>query len=150
MPLTMDDLAEEIGSDPAGLGYAPLSAAGADGAIAELLNATTGPGAGTVALDVASRGDFLAAIRPAYLTLPSLSPEMQAKWDRILEALNTSSSITVDATTLGLLSVAVAEGVLTQAQADSAWHRAGSRAEVLFGPGVAVDASDVSHALGRS
>lgn len=147
MPIDPAALRAEITTDPAGLGYAPLVAAGADAGIAALLGATTGPGAAPIALPSVSRDAFLLGLRPAYMSLPTLPAAVQQKWDRILAAINSGAAVAIDAGTQGLLASAVADGVLTQAQADAVWHRTGSRAEVLFGPDTVMTQADVSFAL---
>jgi hypothetical protein len=147
MPLDRAALKAEIQADPLGIGYGPHAAAQDDAAVAGLLNARTGPGAGTIALDYVSRDDFLKGIRPALLRLPAEDANIQAKWDRILSLIATGPGVTIDDETRALLDSAVTDGILTQAEADAVWHRTGSRAEVLFGPGAVVTPAEVSVAL---
>jgi hypothetical protein len=116
-----------------------------DQAVADLYNARTGPGAATVALTEVGKSDFLKAIRPALLALAGKDATVQAKWDRIIQAASFADMVTIDAVTLGVLALAVADGILTQAQSDAVWHRTGSRAEVLFGAGFTVSRSDVGY-----
>jgi hypothetical protein len=118
-----------------------------DGAVADLLNSTTGPGAATIALSFVSRDDFLKAILPAFLVLPTLPADVQSKWDRILNMINAGAGVTINAPVQALLAQAVTDGVLTQEEADAVWHRTGSRAEVLGGPGTVVTPDQVSVAL---
>jgi hypothetical protein len=153
MPIDLAALKAEIQADPEGIGYAPHAAAQDDAAVAGLLNAPTGPGAAPIALSYVSRDDFLKAILPAFLVLPTLatpagSPEtIQAKWDRILNMVSSGAGVTINAQVQALLAQAVADGVLTQAESDAVWHRTGSRAEVLWGPGAVVTPAQVSVAL---
>jgi hypothetical protein len=153
MPIDLAALKAEIQGDPKGLDYGPHAVAQDDGAVADLLNSTTGPGAATIALSFVSRDDFLKAILPAFLVLPTLAtpdgwPEtIQAKWDRILNMINAGAGVTINAPVQVLLAQAVTDGVLTQEQADAVWHRTGSRAEVLGGPGTVVTPDQVSVAL---
>jgi hypothetical protein len=140
-------LRAEIQGDPRGLDYGPHAVAQDDGAVADLLNSTTGPGAATIALSFVSRDDFLKAILPAFLVIPNLPANIQAKWDRILNMINAGAGVTINAPVQALLAQAVTDGVLTQEQADAVWHRTGSRAEVLGGPGTVVTPDQVSVAL---
>lgn len=147
MPMDHAALKAEIEADPKGLGYAAKVRAGDDAGLAGLLNARTGPGAGPVALASVSRDEFLRALRPAYLKLPTKDDPTQAKWDRILAPINSGGPVTVDATTVDLLAAAVSDGILTAPEAEAAWHRVGSRAEVLFGAGTVASNTDISFAL---
>jgi hypothetical protein len=141
-------LKQEVTADPLGLGYAARVAAGDDAGVAALLNAAAGPGAAAVAVQSMARGDFLLAIGGAYLALPNLSAAVQAKWDRILAVIRAADAVTVASPLVqNLLALAVADGVLAQADVDAVKTRTGSRAEVLFGAGTAVSGSDVSYAL---
>lgn len=139
-------LASEITADPLGLGYAAQIAIGSDTGIAALLNATTGPGAAQVTLPGMSRDAFLSACLPGVIALAGLNGTIQAKWDRLLGVAQAADSITA-ANIAAVLSMAVTDGVLTSQQAAAIGVRTGSRAEVLFGAGTVVGASDVSMAL---
>ncbi len=146
-------LKSELLTDPAKVGYASYMPAGMPAntaAIANLLNAATGPGAGVVALATIDHDDFVADILPAVLTtLPTLSTALQTKWNTILAQFSTSSEVLLtNATTQTLLSGAVTDGLATQAQVTAWTTRAGSRAEVLFGAGTVAAQSDVMAALG--
>jgi hypothetical protein len=147
MPIDLAALRAEIQGDPRGLDYGPHAVAQDDGAVADLINSTTGPGAATIALSFVSRDDFLKAILPAFLVIPTLPADVQAKWDRILNMINAGAGVTINAPVQALLAQAVTDGVLTQEQADAVWHRTGSRAEVLGGPGTVVTPDQVSVAL---
>jgi hypothetical protein len=140
-------LRAEVLNDPKTLGYKPFVNTGNDAAILDILNSLTGPGAEIIELPFVSRDDFLKAMRPAYFVLPKATSEVRDKWDRILNAINSGPGVTIDDQTKQLLGSAVQDGVLTQAQADAAWHRIGSRAEVLFGVGAVPTTSDLSYAL---
>jgi hypothetical protein len=147
MPIDLAALKAEIQGDPKGLDYGPHAVAQDDGAVADLINSTTGPGAATIALSFVSRDDFLKAILPAFLVLPTLPADVQSKWDRILNMINAGAGVTINAPVQALLAQAVTDGVLTQEEADAVWHRTGSRAEVLGGPGTVVTPDQVSVAL---
>lgn len=147
-PFTSQALRAELDADPAGLGYAAPRAIGDRLTLLALLNDRSGPGTATIALDSVPRNGFVEALRPGLLALAGLSAATQMKWDRILNAIyTTTGSVTIDPTTRGLLSAAIADGVLTQAQADAAWHRAGSRAEALWGAGTVVTLTHLADAF---
>ena len=143
-------LKTELQTDPKSLGYASLITAGNTAALANLLNATTGNGASTVALTTIDHDDFVADILPDVLTvLPTLSATIQTKWQTILQQFSTSSEVLLtNATTQQLLGEAVTDGLATQAQVTAWTTRTCSRAEVLFGAGTVVAQSDVMMALG--
>ena len=137
-------LATELIKDPLKVGYAPLIASGSDTDLAALLNALTGPGAGTVPGDPISAADFVSKIAAVELiSLTSLqltqvqivtaaqqikvaAPEVQ-KW-----IANTWPSNTAPSTNAALSALV---------------SRIGSRAEVLFGNGTVISDSDISKAL---
>jgi hypothetical protein len=128
--------------------YPPLVEIGDHEGLATILNRKSGAGADTVNLDLMSRSEFLLAITPAYLVLPTLSDELQKKWDRIITVITGAESIHLnDPRIQGIIGVAVADGVLTTQQVSSIGKRTGSRAEVLFGVDTSVTVSDVSTAL---
>lgn len=102
---------------------------------------------GPVTLARVPRDDLLAALRPALGTLPGLSAAVQSKWDRVLSWVRSSDGVPVDAGTISLFNSAVADGVLTQAQATACYQRQGSWAEVHFGAGTSLDWRDVAVAM---
>jgi hypothetical protein len=141
-------LKKELEADPLGLGYEPLLASGNDTGLCALLNSHSGLGTGTVNLSSVSRTDFLLAIAPAYLVLPTLNASVQAKWDRILAVIGAADRIDcTDPRVQALLSAAVIDGVLTSDQAIAINQCIGSRAEVLLGPGTELSIGDISFAL---
>jgi hypothetical protein len=141
-------LKKELEADPLGLGYAPLLDSGDDTGLCALLNSHSGFGAATVSVPSVSRTDFLLAIAPAYLVLPTLNAFVQAKWDRILAVIGAADRIDcTDPRVQALLSAAVVDGVLTSDQATAINTRTGSRAEVLLGPGTELSTGDISFAL---
>lgn len=138
-------LKSEIQNDPVSLGYSTHVAIGNDVPIADLLNEPT-----EILIDLPSiaKDNFLLGVAPATFVLPSLSQELQAKWDRVLSLAQSVSSINVASSTVqALFQAAIADGVLTQDQIDGFTKRFGSRAEVLFGAGAIVSHLDVSKAL---
>lgn len=128
-------LKNELNTDPKGLGYAALLAKGADTDLANLLNATTGNGAGQVSQGIVSRNTFLHSILPAAGALRSgaITADVKSWWqDCVLRFVESADAIdTADAGVQGLLSQAVADGILTAAQQTAALTRTGSRAEVI-------------------
>jgi hypothetical protein len=140
-------LLTELQTDPRQIGYAGPLAIGDQDALAAMLNAITGPGAATVTLASVPHDAFELGLAPALLGFSTLSATIQAKWQPILAALNSSTNVTINAETIGLLSTAVTDGVMTTAQATAIYQRTGSRAEVLFGAGTVVLISDVSAAV---
>jgi hypothetical protein len=147
MPLDLSALKAELDTDPLALGYAALVTAGDDPAICEILNAATGEGVGAVAMTDRTKGEFLLAVAPAVLGLASLSDTLQRKWDRMLGLLTATDTVEVGHPGVSaLLDVAVIDGVLTADQKAAILTRPGSRAEVLFGPGVTVTPFDAGSA----
>lgn len=140
-------LKNEITTDPLGLGYAGKD----DQTVANLLNATTGPGAATVSLSSVAKDAFVLGIAPQiYANLPNLTATKQQQWRDILNIINGAAAVDVSSSNAqALLSQAVTDGVLTQAQVNAATQKTGSRAEVLFGAGTTIGFLDVSTALGR-
>lgn len=149
--MTPDQLRSEIASGPLAAALAPLVARGDHTGIARMLNDRAGPGASTIALAAVPRDDFLASLLPAYLALgayeSSGDPGRVAtakRWDRILGVIESADPVKISP---DLMAAAVADGLLTQGQADAAWHRTGSRVEQLDGPGAAIDHTHVGRAL---
>jgi hypothetical protein len=142
-------LKAEITTDPKGLGYAPFVQPGSDNSIMALLNdPTNAKGQGTVAMPSLSKDQFLLATAPMLFTLVGLSAAIQAKWTPILEHLRAADQLDfTSATVQALVTAAVADGLLTQAQATALNQRMGSRAEVLFGAGTVLTNRDISFAL---
>jgi hypothetical protein len=145
MPIDPQSLASELTADPDGLGYAAPLAAGNLVAVKSLFDATTGPGAAAIATPTVPRDAFLLALTPAYMALAAKDAATQGKWDRILAVLRAADAVTVNPSLLGL---AVSDGILTQPQADAAWHRTGSRAEALWGAGASPSIRDLEIATG--
>ena len=137
----------ELQTDPMQLGYAAPLAIGNLDALATLLNSLTSPGAALISLPTVTHDQFELGLAPALLGFSSLPSNIQAKWQPILDALNSSSTIVIDTQTMGLLSIAVSDGVMTSAQAVAIYQRIGTRAEVLFGAGTVVQDSDLSAAI---
>lgn len=141
-------LKAELEADPKNLGYQANINLGRDLAVADLMNATTGPGAETVALPTITKGQFLLGIAPVGLTLPAKSVEIQAKWDRIISLASSADIVDIGNPTVSLLlQAAVADELITPEQIAAFSTRTGSRAEVLFGVGTVVRHEDIAKAL---
>ncbi len=159
--MTPAELRAEIVNDPESIGYAAPWAAGADTDLAALLNA---PGAGPVNRREVPRGELLEALAGA----GGLGPIYAAAADPLGAAFNVCKAATlvlddpagtVDYTRPGTRALVAALGpgtveqpmlgVLTAPQLaalQAVCVKQGSRAEVLWGDGAAVTASDVAEA----
>ncbi|HXG76456.1 MAG TPA: hypothetical protein VNJ53_07800 [Gaiellaceae bacterium] len=156
MALDLAALANELRTDPAALGYAPLVASGSDAALADLLNRRNRAGRRPIAVAPlllrAAASGVLAILTAASqdLTKPAA---VRAAALAILKVLDRVDTLDLDDPALrGVLDGLVAAGVLTAAQRDAvvAFGNAQiSRAEELFGPGTVVSHLDVARALGR-
>ena len=149
-------LKTELTTDPLGLGYAstlPTS----DIATAALINATMGKGAGTIMVPSFSRGELLALLVPLEDQLSSggnvsgvaFTQLVLNKWAGRFDALRSGDPQIPTTLILPLLNSAVADGLTTAAYVTQITNRVGSRAEILFGAGTAIQHSDISKAMGR-
>ena len=139
-------LHNELANDPGNRGYAAFLAQTRDVEIAAILNAVDQ--SITVKDTFLDKDIYLTEIAPAYLVLATLSAQIQAKWYPIL-AMVTNVATGMDLANnkvQGMHAVAVADGVLTQAQVDALGQRPGSRIEQLFAPGDVVTALQVEAA----
>lgn len=139
-------LLAELNTDVMGMGYSAL--VGQDATIAALMNQTTGPGAGTVfytnvtvqqlMYSLASLADWDLLVTPgaSYNSLQMLA---------MMEPLDCSKS-SIQAL-LTHVFAGLSAGSKTALAA--AVQRSGSRAEVLFGVGTVIQASDIAKAHGR-
>lgn len=145
--MTDAELYAELTGDPASVGYAAHVAIRDDGGIATLINDRSGPGSASIQLDFIPKDRMLAGLRPSIVALASAADAVQRKWDRILGTIQSAEWATVDATTFSLFTLAVSDGIATQEQVDAITHRPGSRAEALWGAGVAVPVDQISRTL---
>jgi len=147
MSLNYVAIKNEIVNDPMMLGYAGKD----DQTIANMMNSTTGGGAAIIDLKVVDKDSFVLGIAPQiYANLSSLTAAKQQQWRDILGIINGASAVDVSsANAKTLLSQAVTDGVLTQAQVNAVTQRIGSRAEVVFGAGTMIGFMDVAKAMGR-
>lgn len=145
--MTNAEILAELTADPASIGYAAHIAIRDDGGTADLLNARTGPGAGTITMDLLSRDQMLLGLIPAILALGTASSEVQGQWNPVLEILKASDWIALTPTILGILQGVVTAGLLTQEQLTAFTTRPCSRAETLWGINSSVPVGSVSAAL---
>src|SRR5579862_4088881 len=133
--MTIDYIAlnNEINADPLGLGYAQYIVMGSDFGISQLLNATTGEGAAIITLSVMNNADFVTVFLPYLTNLGELSMQKQAFYTLIWQTILAMPVINFSNGTIeNVMTQAVADGLLTQAQVIALNQRIGSRAEVLF------------------
>lgn len=130
------------------MGYAPLVAKANDIAIAGLMNAVDGPGAGLVTIPVLTRGQFLLNIvAPAGANLLGATPELKAKWGFYLDLAKSAETIEVTSPVIqSLLAALVTDGIASQQTIDAATKRQGSRAESLFGAGTIITPEQIGAA----
>jgi hypothetical protein len=136
-------LSTELTADPKALGFAPLIAADSPEEIAARLN-EPGRTAETLFRDYTPAADIVAAVVKA--EYDALNATNKA-WLNFLVSASTvrSGDATVRATVVGLF----AAGAASIARLQAVSSRPASRAEILFGPGVTVNAVQVQQALGR-
>jgi hypothetical protein len=142
-PFTIALLKAEIANDPTGLGLHALSLAGQDQAVANLLNATTGAGTGSVWNNAVSGAALIACIAAADFT--AMTALTVAKIQLLFGVGGTFDATQANnqANLAGLFSGASAP---TIAAATALLQRTGSRAEVLWGTGTTVSALQCSQA----
>lgn len=137
----------ELTTDPLAVGYAAhLNIS--DNAVADLLNATTGPGAASITIPQFTKEQFATGVLPAVQALPLATAAIQAKWTPMLNVALAMNTLYY-ATTAPLLAGLVADGLMSAVQVDAFTKRAGSRAEALFGYGTQIVWQDVARAMGR-
>lgn len=142
VPFSNAALKTELLTDPASLGYAPHITAGDDNGLADLINMARSGGAYLVNRDPVTPGRLFAQIDPTeYAGLTTTN----------LQRLATAFAVpTLDlsvSNVLGILTGVFPNGSLTNQAIVTLSKRAGSRAEVLWGPGVIVNANIINTAL---
>ena len=148
-PFTSAALLSELTTDPLGLGYAPLVAAGNHAGLAGLLNALTGPGAATVTLLTVPKSAFASTLALAIgrVYAPGFAGNIPY-WQAVLTLWTSLDSVVVaDPGTQAVIAAAIPAGVLLPAEVAALTQRTGSRAEVLWGAGAAVSFEQVGNAL---
>ena len=143
-------LRAEIANDPAALGYAANVTLGSDSGVAALLNA---PGASRINRGIVTTEVFLSDFGAQIAAIRSDNPAgVKAGFSAVWDLLTVPRTIDYGHPVVqGALANMVAAGVggLTSAQVSTTTTRAASRAEVLFGAGVAVSSNDVAASFGR-
>lgn len=140
MSFTSTQLASEINSDPAAIGYASRVAEGDDAGVAALLNAAT---ATKIFRDDVAPGEIINAIVAAdFASLTQLQLSKLSLFfagNASLDATNANTRTIFTGIFSGMTSTIAALSALVQ--------RPGTRAEVLWGINTTVSADDVSLAL---
>lgn len=139
MAINYAALKTELQTDPAGLGYAPHLAAGADQSLADLLN------------EVRQSISISRATIPAYEVWEAIVP---AEWaaltanerQRVQTILSMGEVNVQGANTRSSLAAAFGAGTTSRTNLIALQSRQGSRAEQLFGDGVAVTNEDIAKA----
>ena len=141
-------LKTELTDDPLSLGYSTFQSEGSDSGQADLLNSLTGQGAATITLAVMDNASFVTAFLPYLPAIFTLSAAKQAFYTAVWNAILLMPTIRLsNGNVSGLMSQAVADGILTGPQAQALTQRTGSRAEVLFGQDTVIQHADISRAL---
>jgi hypothetical protein len=149
--ITAAALWTEISTDPAHVGYAGQS----DGGIETLINATTGPGAGTLNVPgmLVTRNAFAYVFAPAALQLeiwtrtqPTNATYLKyADWYAMLKG-SAATNVAISGAIAALLQEMVSDGLITQAALTALTTVQGSRAEVLGQQGDYIDHLQVATA----
>lgn len=151
MPLTPAALKAEITTDPLIYGYGPLFEAGSDGAVADLLNklrdGTDGEAAISVKRPDISPVEILEVIDTRDL---KASPTiLEGSWFESITQYQSVRFVNEDGSNTRVrsnLNRLVVDTNGSQTRLNAIANRVGSRAEQLFGVGIAVSADDVSRA----
>lgn len=143
MPVTITALTTEINTDPKSLGYATLrTQTNAPEAVAARLN-EVGASAETLTRTWVERAEALAVIVGSEVTALA-----QANRDLLALVLADPKIKTGSATMRTTLGGVFAAGTTSRTNLTALATRSASRAEIVFGEGVLVTASQVSQALG--
>jgi hypothetical protein len=147
--MNYQSLKAELDNDPQHLGYAALLAAGDHVGVAALLNNPAGAGSAPLAVRRMAKNAFLLAVAPGAILASQKTLPIQARWSMVLQLVAaTGGFVQLDAPQVqSLLTIAVADGVLSQNQVDAITRRPGSRAEVVLGADTVVRHQDVAIAL---
>jgi len=146
-PHNYASLLAEFTNDPAVMGYAahlPAVSATQFIALAALLNAGTGSGAGVVVYASVPKDQVLFGLTPALEALGQASASIQTQFTPLLTALCATDNLTISAGTIGALGNAVTAGLMTLAQAQAIYQYTGTRLEVLYGAGSVANWLDVA------
>jgi hypothetical protein len=143
MVLNDANLHAELTVDPKSIGFAPLLVSGDDTEIANLLNATTGPGIGIVPHEPIAPNDFIALLDPN--ELDSLTALQLAQ----IQVYEAAGEINFGSPNVQQWLNKVFDNAsfpVTHSNLDALFNRTASRAEVLFGAGVVINSSQVATA----
>lgn len=143
MPIDYSQLKTELQTDPKVIGYAVLITQGNDQAVADLINARSGPGSASVFRNDVAPREIINAVASADFT--AATQIIISKIQLMFQAAPLDCTL---ANVRGnLQGIFAASTVGTQNAVTAVCSRTGSRAEVLFGAGIVVSAGDVGKAL---
>ncbi len=140
--MTDAELIAEITNDPAGLGYATMTAQ-------EIVNAINAPREGVIIAVIVPKADVLQILSLAPFRAAALPEPGRTGWLELLANIRSLAQglSPLDMQVQGMLTQAVASDVLTaeeKMQIDALGQREGSRAEQLWGAGAVVSLNDVA------
>jgi hypothetical protein len=134
-------LKNEIVNDPLSLGYSTPYSAGRDNAVADLLNQVRA----TILLD----REVIPAYEVIEATVPAEWAALSAAEKQRYETITGAGEVDVKGTnTRAAFAAMFSAGTATRSNLSALQQRQGSRAEQLFGTGVAISAQDVAIARG--
>lgn len=152
MPLTYPALKQELQADPRAYGYAAVIATGVYANVAALLNAvrdgTTAAPNGVVGAAISVNRGTISAQELVEAIVQSEMPTNASQRDWLIMVAS-GARVRVDTASTaraGLLAI-FAAGTATRTNLTTVSSRPGSRAEELFGLGVAITGDDVGQAL---
>jgi len=138
--MNLTALRTELQTDPNGHGYEPFVAGGADAEVASLLNRVRG----TITV---FRNDITGAELVGAVVLVEYAALLAAQREFLNTLILAGRVDVTNATTRANLASVFAAGATSRVNLVALASRAGSRAEQLFGTGVAVSSDDVAKAL---
>ena len=142
LPFTVSALKVEFLADPLSMGYSPFMSAMDENSLVDLVNGKRGGGAFQVMRDPVQPEALFAQVDPTdFAALNSLGLA-QLLTVMSLQVLDLNAS-----NILAILNGIFPTGVTTRANFATFSTREGSRAEVLWGPGVYVTVNQVNQAL---
>src|SRR5437588_11027519 len=142
MSINYTTLANEINGDPLSLGYVTPKVNGNDQAVANLLNALTGPGAASIFRnDIQAKEIINAIVAADFAALTALQLQK-------LQVMTAQGVLDATVANIRTIFLAIFSGMTNTVNAlTTLASRTGSRAEVLFGTGTVITPTDVSFAL---
>ena len=155
---TLQALHDELVNNPASLGYGNWPEADNDAEVVALINALTGPGAGTITRKLIDRNEIIYGIEPGECiqvstdTAPDGVFSDTERWYLSMLLRDQTVDANDEEVFAGLLRLFPTEGArpgfrgTSRANIQSTLQRTGSRAEVLWGEGKIVTISEVGHA----